>query len=270
MILLHYQTDDGPRLAVKTDDGVYDARGASLDQVFLGATPSLGDQLDESRLVYAPSVPNAGKLLCIGLNYRKHAEETGSPLPETPILFAKFNNALAASGEDVPIPRVTQKMDYEAELVAVIGKEARNVSVEEAPGYVWGYTNGNDFSARDLQGATPQWTLGKTSDKFGPIGPWLVSSDELGDLGPRSITSTVNGEVRQSSNLGDLIFGVPELVSYLSRHFTLSPGDVIFTGTPAGVAQGYPDPKPWLRPGDEVVIEVQGLGKLTNRIVEGV
>ena len=270
MILLHYQTDEGPRLAVKTKDGVFDARGASLDQVFLGATPSLGDQLDESRLVHAPSVPNPGKLMCIGLNYRKHAEETGATLPKTPILFAKFDNALAASGDEVPIPKATQQMDYEAELVAVIGREARNVSVEEAPQYVWGYTNGNDFSARDLQHATPQWTLGKTGDKFGPIGPWLVSSDELSDFGARSITCTVNGQVRQNSNVGDLIFGVPEIVSYLSRHFTLSPGDVIFTGTPNGVAGGYPDPKPWLHAGDEVVVEIEGLGKLVNRLVEGV
>lgn len=270
MILLHYQTDEGPRLAVKREDGVFDARGATLEQVFLGATPGTGEQLDESRLVYAPSVPHPGKILCIGLNYRKHAEETGAALPKTPILFAKFGNALAASGQEVPIPKSTQQVDYEAELVAVIGKKTRNVSVEEAPGHVWGYTNGNDFSARDLQHATPQWTLGKTPDRFGPIGPYLVSSDELGDLGPRTITTHVNGEQRQNSTLGDLIFGVPEIVSYLSRFFTLSPGDVLFTGTPSGVIGGYPDPKPWLRPGDEVVVEIEGLGKLTNRLVEGV
>src|SRR5579875_2308415 len=147
MILLHYQSDEGPRLAVKTPEGVFDARGATLDQVFLGATPARGDQLDEASLVYAPSVPGAGKLLCIGLNYRRHAEETGSPLPKTPILFAKFGNALAASGEEVPIPKATQKMDYEAELVVVIGREARNVPEDKALDYVWGYTNGNDFSA---------------------------------------------------------------------------------------------------------------------------
>jgi 2-keto-4-pentenoate hydratase/2-oxohepta-3-ene-1,7-dioic acid hydratase in catechol pathway len=270
MILLHYQTDEGPRLAVKTKDGVFDARGASLDQVFLGATPSHGDRLDESRLVYAPSVPNPGKILCIGLNYRKHAEETGATLPKAPILFAKFGNTVAASGDEVPIPKATEQMDYEAELVVVIGRETRNVTVEEASGHIWGYTNGNDFSARDLQHASPQWTLGKTPDKFGPLGPWLVSSQELGDLGPRAITCTVNGDLRQNSNLGDLIFSAPEIVSYLSRYFTLSPGDVIFTGTPNGVALGYPDPKPWLHAGDEVVVEIEGLGKLTNRLVEGV
>ncbi|MGH7912239.1 MAG: fumarylacetoacetate hydrolase family protein [Candidatus Dormibacteraceae bacterium] len=270
MILLHYQTEDGPRLAVKTADGVFDARGATLDQVFLGATPAQGEQLDEERLVLAPSVPNPGKLLCIGLNYRRHAEETGSALPKVPILFAKFNNTVAASGEDVPIPKATEKMDYEAELVVVIGRETRAVSEEDALEHVWGYTNGNDFSARDLQNVTPQWTLGKTPDKFGPLGPWLVGKEELGDLGPRAITCTVNGEERQHSNLGDLIFGVPQIVSYLSRYFTLSPGDCIFTGTPSGVALGYPDPKPWLHPGDQVVVEIEGLGKLTNRLVEGV
>ena len=270
MILLHYVTDSGPRLAVKTSDGVFDARGATLEQVFAGARPSLGEDLDELALRYAPSVPRPGKLVCIGLNYRKHAEETGSQLPTRPIVFAKFANALAACGDQIPIPRATQRADYEAELVIVVGRRARNVSEEDALDHVFGYTNGNDVSARDLQGSSPQWTLGKSPDKFGPIGPWVVSKDELGDLGPRTITCTVNGEERQRSTLSDLIFGVPQLVSFLSQHLTLEPGDVIFTGTPSGVALGYPDPKPWLKPGDEVVVEVQGLGQLVNRMTEGV
>ncbi|MFZ0217326.1 MAG: fumarylacetoacetate hydrolase family protein [Candidatus Dormiibacterota bacterium] len=270
MILLHYATESGPRLAVKTEDGVFDARGASLEQVFAGARPSLGEGLDEESLRYAPSVPHPAKLICIGLNYRKHAEETGSALPSRPIVFAKFSNALAACGDEIPIPKVTAQADYEAELVIVMGRRTRNVGENDALDYVYGYTNGNDFSARDLQNSTAQWTIGKTADKFGPIGPWLVSQDELGDLGPRSITCTVNGEGRQSSNLGDLIFGVPQLVSYLSRVFTLEPGDLIFTGTPSGVALGYPDPKPWLKAGDEVVVEIEGLGKLVNRMVDGV
>jgi 2-keto-4-pentenoate hydratase/2-oxohepta-3-ene-1,7-dioic acid hydratase in catechol pathway len=269
MILLHHTTNNGPQLAVKTDGGVFDAGGTTLEDVFAGTTPTPGDQLDEASLTLAPSVPHPGKLICIGLNYRKHAEETKSAIPSAPIVFAKFHNALAASGEEVAIPAATEQADYEAELVIVIGRRARNVPESRALDHVWGYTNGNDLSARDLQNQSSQWVLGKTPDKFGPIGPWLVSRDEAGELGPQPIRCLVNGQVRQESTLGDMIFGVPELVAFLSKHFTLDPGDVIYTGTPSGVALGQPHPKPWLRPGDEVVVEIGNLGRLVNRMTEG-
>jgi 2-keto-4-pentenoate hydratase/2-oxohepta-3-ene-1,7-dioic acid hydratase in catechol pathway len=269
MILLHYVSNGSTRLAVKTEQGIFDAGGTTLADIFAGKAPRVtGDPLDEATLEYAPSVPNPGKILCIGQNYRKHVEETGATMPEHPVLFAKFHNALAASGQDVPLRKVSTQYDYEAELVIVIGRRADAVSEAQATDYVFGYTNGNDISARDLQRLTSQWILGKSLDRCGPIGPWLCSRDEMGQLGAQPIRCTVNGELRQDSVLGDLIFSVPELVSFISRHIPLDPGDVIFSGTPSGVAMGRED-KPWLKPGDEVVVEVGPLGRLVNRMVEG-
>jgi 2-keto-4-pentenoate hydratase/2-oxohepta-3-ene-1,7-dioic acid hydratase in catechol pathway len=267
MILQHYYLDGSPRLAVRTAEGVFDAGGTTLAEVLAGTAPApTGDALDESSLRLAPSVPAPGKIVCVGLNYRKHAAETGQPVPEHPVLFSKFGNALAAAGQDIPIPAVTAQVDYEAELVVVIGRAARDVSEGDALDHVWGYTNGNDVSARDLQFQSSQWMLGKTLDSFAPIGPWLVSRDEVGDLASAPIQTWVNGDERQSSRIGDLIFGVPELVSFISRHIPLEPGDIIFTGTPEGVASGRPD-KPWLKPGDTVEVAVGPLGKLVNRMV---
>lgn len=221
--------------------------------------------LDESTLQIAPCVPSPGKIICIGLNYRKHAEETNAPIPQTPILFSKFNNALAAHLEPVPLPAASQKVDYEAELVIVMGRTARNVSREEAYKYVYGYCCGNDLSARDLQMRTQQWLLGKTCDKFAPVGPYLVTADEVGDPNQLAISCTVNGELRQSSNTADMIFKCDEIISYISQHFTLEPGDMIMTGTPEGVMLGYPpEQQVYLQAGDTVTVEIEKLGRLTN------
>ncbi|HEX4214422.1 MAG TPA: fumarylacetoacetate hydrolase family protein [Candidatus Dormibacteraeota bacterium] len=269
MILLHYVSNGSTRLAVKTAQGVFDAGGTTLDDIFSGQAPSVtGDPLDEGTLVYAPSVPRPGKIVCVGHNYRKHVEESGAEMPENPVLFSKYLNALTASGQDVPIPSVTTQCDYEAELVIVIGRHAERVSEANATDYVFGYSNGNDISARDLQRLTPQWMLGKTLTKFGPVGPYLCSREEMGSFATQPIRCSVNGELRQDSVLGDMIFGVPELVSFISRHFPLDPGDIIFSGTPSGVAMGRED-KPWLKPGDEVVVEVGPLGRLVSHMVEG-
>ena len=266
MILLHYQTASGPRAAVVQGNEAIDA-GVDLLDIFAGQRPKAGGQpFDLPRLQLAPCVPRPGKIICIGLNYRRHAAESKMEVPQRPIVFSKLPNALAASGEDIPLPPVAAQYDYEAELVAVIGRRARNVSEANAMDYVWGFCNGNDVSARDLQSQSSQWLLGKTLDRFGPIGPWLVSRDEAGDLDQMPIRCTVNGEQRQSSVVGDMVFSVPELVSFISRHFTLDPGDIIFTGTPEGVADGRPD-QPWLKPGDEVVVEVGRMGRLVNRMV---
>ncbi|MUT67622.1 fumarylacetoacetate hydrolase family protein [Paenibacillus sp. NEAU-GSW1] len=222
----------------------------------------------EAGLTFAPCISEPGKLICIGLNYRKHAEETNMPIPAFPILFNKFSNALAAHGEDIPLPRSTNKVDYEAELAIVIGKTAKYVSKEEALEYVFGYCAANDLSARDLQTRTSQWLAGKSCDKFAPIGPYVVTKEEAGDPNALSITCTVNGEVRQSSNTSDMIFDCAELVSYVSQCMTLSPGDIILTGTPEGVVFGYPPEKQlYLQPGDVVTVEIERLGALTNRIV---
>jgi 2-keto-4-pentenoate hydratase/2-oxohepta-3-ene-1,7-dioic acid hydratase in catechol pathway len=266
MVLLHYHSRAGLQLAVRTEDGVFDVDG-DLAEVFAGRAPTRGRAVDEAALELAPCVPHPGKIICVGLNYRMHALESNVPLPEKPIVFSKLNNALAASGQDIPLPGVSVQYDYEAELVVVIGRTARSVSERDAQNHVWGYCNGNDLSARDLQEQSSQWLLGKSLDAFAPIGPWLVSSEEAGEPAEMSIQCTVNGEVRQSSSVGDMVFTVAELVSFISRHITLEPGDLIFTGTPGGTADGRPDP-PWLKAGDEVVVEVGPLGRLVNRMVE--
>ena len=265
MILLHYQGPKGPKLAVRDGKEFHEA-GITLDDVFIGAKPRLGDRVDAGSVRLAPCVPRPGKVVCIGLNYRKHAAESNVPVPQKPIVFAKLANTPAASGEEIGLSPVSSQYDYEAELVVVMGRTTRNVSEAAALDHVWGYCNGNDLSARDLQTQSSQWLLGKSLDKFAPIGPWIVSRDEAEGLDKMAIQCTVNGEVRQSSVVRDMVFGVPELVSFVSRHFTLDPGDIIFTGTPEGVADGRPD-HPWLKPGDEVVVEVGNLGRLVNRMV---
>src|SRR5437588_1452703 len=180
-----------------------------------------GTRLQESELRLGPCAPTPGKIVCVGLNYRRHAEESGMAVPETPVLFSKFDNALAACGDEVPLPDVAQQYDYEAELGVVIGHRAHRVSEAEALDHVWGYCNCNDVSARDLQMRSSQWLLGKTLDRFLPAGPHAVSGDEVGDPQALPIRCTLNGELRQSSNTGDMIFGVAELVSYISRYLAL-------------------------------------------------
>jgi len=225
--------------------------------------------LREEDLVFEPCVPNPGKILCIGLNYRKHAVETGADIPETPVVFGKFNNALAAHDQDVVLPAASRMVDYEAELAIVMGQRTRNVSREEALSGVFGYCCANDLSARDLQKRTSQWLLGKTCEGFSPLGPYLVTADEVPDPNALAIGSRVNGEVRQNSSTRDMIFACDEIISYLSRHMTLEPGDVILTGTPEGVVFGMPEAdRVYLTHGDVVTVEVEGLGVLRNRMVE--
>lgn len=220
---------------------------------------------NESQIKWGPCVDDPQKLICVGLNYRKHAQETNMPIPEYPVLFNKFNNALNGHDAVIPIPDETAKVDYEAELAIVIGKTARNVSVDDSLDYVFGYCAANDVSARDLQLRTGQWMLGKTCDFFCPLGPYVTTADEVGDPNDLAIKTFVNGEVRQSSHTSDMIFTCREIVSYVSRHFTLQPGDVIMTGTPEGVIMGYPPEKQsYLQRGDEVVVEIEKLGRLKN------
>ncbi|MDI4646656.1 fumarylacetoacetate hydrolase family protein [Cohnella hashimotonis] len=222
--------------------------------------------LEGARL--APCVGRPGKIICVGLNYKKHAEETNSPIPAFPILFNKFSNALTAHEAPVRVPDVTAKMDYEAELAIVIGKTAFNVSENDALDYVFGYCAANDLSARDLQLRTSQWLLGKSLDGFCPLGPWLVTADEVGDPNRLAIQSFVNGEQRQNSNTSDMIFDCKTVVSYISRHMTLQPGDVILTGTPEGVVMGYPeDRQVYLKAGDRVEIRIEKLGELRNVLI---
>jgi 2-keto-4-pentenoate hydratase/2-oxohepta-3-ene-1,7-dioic acid hydratase in catechol pathway len=222
----------------------------------------------EKELVLGPSVTHPNKIICVGLNYHKHAEEINAPIPDYPILFNKFNNTLTGHGHEILLPRTSQKIDYEAELVIVIGKTAKYVPKEQALSHVFGYCVVNDVSARDLQMRTHQWLLGKSCDGFSPLGPYLVTADEVGNPNRLEITCTVNGEVRQHSNTADMIFPCDEIVSYISQYMTLVPGDIILTGTPEGVIMGYPvDRQVYLKHGDVVTVEIEKLGSLTNRMI---
>ena len=225
----------------------------------------------ESSITFGRLLTNPGKIVCIGLNYRAHAQETDMKLPSVPILFNKYNNALAAHNCTIKLPPrdVAYKFDYETELLIVMGKKTRNVSEADALSYVAGYCTAHDFSARDLQLETPsvQWMIGKTLDSFGPIGPYFVSADVLGDPNNLKIETHVNGEVRQSSNTSFMIFNPQKLIAYISKMWTLEPGDIIWSGTPEGVILGYPkDKQVWLKPGDEIVSSIERLGELKFKL----
>ena len=208
------------------------------------------------------------KIVCVGLNYRDHAEEQGTELPEAPLLFAKWPNTLIGPGEPIVIPPITKQVDYEAELGVVIGRRVRGTSAENALDAVAGYLCLNDVSARDLQFSDGQWVRGKSLDTFCPVGPHFVSADDVPDPQALSIRALVNGEVLQDSNTSNMIFSVAEIVAHVSQAITLEPGDLIATGTPAGVG-AFRDPPIWLEPGDEVTIEIESIGALTNPVRNG-
>lgn len=220
--------------------------------------------LDSVRLT-AP-IPRPPKILCIGLNYRDHAVESKMEIPSVPTVFAKFANAVIGPGDPIVLSAATEKPDYEAEFAVVIGKKAKRVPSAKWKDYVFGYTILNDVSARDVQLATSQWTVGKSFDTFAPIGPHIVTADEVSDPHALDIRLSIGGETLQHSNTRELIFKVPELIEYLSRAMTLEPGDIISTGTPAGVGLGR-NPQRWLHPGEEVVIEIENIGTLRNPVV---
>ncbi|WP_172196414.1 fumarylacetoacetate hydrolase family protein [Saccharibacillus qingshengii] len=223
--------------------------------------------LEGSDFRFLPAVLNPGKLVCIGLNYRRHAAETNMALPKEPVVFGKFSDSAAAHGDVILHPAETRQLDYEAELCIVIGRTASHVSEEDALDFVFGYCCANDLSARDLQMRSGQWLLGKTGAGFAPLGPFIATADEIADPNRLRISASVNGQTVQDSNTSDMIFSCRQIIAYLSRHFTLRPGDVILTGTPEGVVLGKPEAeRVWLKPGDEVTISIEGLGELTNRI----
>jgi 2-keto-4-pentenoate hydratase/2-oxohepta-3-ene-1,7-dioic acid hydratase in catechol pathway len=217
--------------------------------------------------MFAPLMTRPGKILCVGFNYQKHAEETNTKVGDVPPLFAKFRNALNHDGGTVYLPtKVASWFDYETELVIVFGRECHNVSEDDALDCVAGYAVGNDVSARDLQTATPQLTAGKISDGFAPIGPWLVPAGRVPDPNNLRLQTHVNGESRQDWNTNDMIFNCRRLISFVSGILPMQPGDVLFTGTPQGVILGQPEPpekRQWLKAGDVVVSEIEGLGSLT-------
>lgn len=294
LTLLTMVRDGQYRLAVKTAKGILDvpraaellhmqapstmddllqtAGGAQVNVLVdaaLRSPTANAALLEESSIEYGPVVTRPEKIICIGLNYRRHAREVKMAIPTQPVLFSKFNNALSAHKRALRLPvEIASKFDYETELVIVMGKEAKNVSSSDALSCVAGYCTGNDFSARDLQFETGgQWLVGKTPDQFAPLGPYLVTADQL-NPDKLKIECRVNGEIRQSSNTDDFIFNGGELISYISRHLTLRAGDIIFTGTPEGVILGYPkDKQVWLKAGDHIACSVEGLGELEFELV---
>ncbi|MBI3208696.1 MAG: fumarylacetoacetate hydrolase family protein [Candidatus Solibacter usitatus] len=211
-------------------------------------------------------LPHPPKFICVGLNYRDHAEEVGAKIPDVPTIFNKFPTTIIAPGDNIILPSISSQPDYEAEFAFVIGTGGRKIAACNWKDHVFGYTMVNDVSARDFQRATTQWLMGKTFDTFGPMGPAIVTADEIEDPHALDITMTINGEVMQKSNTRNLIFDIPKLLEFLSSVFTLQPGDVVSTGTPGGVGSARKPPR-YLRHGDECVVEVQGLGQLRNPVV---
>jgi 2-keto-4-pentenoate hydratase/2-oxohepta-3-ene-1,7-dioic acid hydratase in catechol pathway len=288
MTLAMLQTSRGLSLGVRTDKGIIDV-GAAATAFKIDDAPESTDDiishnyepaalkaaLDKAKAAggkyliaekdatFGPCVTDPSKILCVGLNYRAHAAEANEKLPKEPILFNKYNSALNSHGGTIAVSKEPGKnFDYETELVAVIGKTARNVSEADALSCVFGYCTGQDFSERDQQMRSGQWMLGKTGDGWGPIGPWLVTADQV-DPENLNLKTLVNGEQRQSANTKDMIFSVRQIVAFASKYMTLQPGDLIFTGTPEGVIIGYPPEKRvWLKAGDKVVSSIDKLGDL--------
>jgi len=278
MRLVTYESERGPRAGVLSDEHVVDAwdalggggfslrellaadRTSELEEAVRGAE---GVPLDDVSLL--PPIPDPEKILCIGLNYLAHAEETQQAIPDVPTVFAKFRNALTAPGGSVKLPKASEKVDYEAEVCIVIGARLKEVEPDEALAGVAGYMLFNDLSARDLQLATTQWISGKSFDGAAPCGPTLVTADEVGPHDAIEFFLTLNGEEMQRSATSDLIFKAPELVSHVSKLMTLEPGDLISTGTPSGVGIAR-KPSVWLKPGDEIEISSPQLGVLRTRV----
>ena len=273
MKLANIQTPDGIHLAVMTGRGLVDVTAAgcklTMQDLICGAdlAPLAAPAADGSLPVvqdpvFANVVNPAGKLVCVGFNYRSHADATGFQVPKAPNLFSKYADALVPCGAEVELPPWEVSYDYEAELVIVMGKTAWNVSEEDALQYVFGYTCGNDLSCRESQFRASQFLVGKTMPGFGPCGPWIITADSFDPSAPHSIRSYVNGELRQDGCITEMIFNCAQLISYASKYIRLEPGDLIFTGTPSGVSLEKKDEgdKVWLKPGDVVDIEIEGIG----------
>ncbi len=282
MRLVSYQSSTGPRVAGVRQGQYIDLAAtnpqlpSTMEELLAAGEPALalaakaiasGKPIDGEIKLLAP-VPRPGKVLCVGLNYADHAKESGQQPPPEPVLFNKLLTAVSAPGDPIVLPRVSKEVDYEAELVVVIGRKGRYIAEADARQYIAGYAVGHDVSARDWQLRKPggQWLLGKTFDTFAPFGPQLVTADEVGDPGNLRIQLRLNGKTMQDSTTAQLIFTVDQLVAYVSQVCTLLPGDIIFTGTPPGVGAARKPPV-FLQPGDIVEVEIEKLGILRNPVV---
>lgn len=244
-----------------------------LEQDFVGKAKSAVAARDKSNFAIinrsavkiAAPVPRPGKIICIGLNYRDHAAESGMEIPKSPVIFSKFATCVIAGNEPIVLPKMSSQVDYEAELAFVVGRNAKNVSKENALDYVLGYTNFNDVSARDFQFADGQWQRGKSCDTFAPTGEFIATTDEINDPHNLKIQFRLNGEILQNSNTKELIFKIPELIEFLSKTMTLEPGDIVATGTPPGVGFARKPPV-FMKDGDVAEVEIEGLGILSNPV----
>jgi 2-keto-4-pentenoate hydratase/2-oxohepta-3-ene-1,7-dioic acid hydratase in catechol pathway len=245
---------------------VLPVRGDMLSVCAAGqAEAEAGPPLELAHVKLLAPIPRPPKFICVGLNYRDHAAEAKMEIPQVPTIFNKFTNVVIGPGAAIMLPKVSAKPDYEAELAFVIGRGGRYIAAARAMEHVFGYTIVNDVSARDFQNATSQWLMGKTFDTFAPMGPWIVTKDEIADPHALDISLEIGGEVLQKSNTRELIFKIPQLIEYISQVVTLEPGDVVATGTPAGVGFARKPPR-WLRPGDETVVRIQDIGELRNPV----
>ena len=269
MRLVTYDGGAGPRAGILRNERVFGAWEGDLAALLRGpgldALDDGGDGVALADVTLLPPVLTPSKIICLGLNYVSHADEAGMEAPETPTFFAKYPNALAPPGAEVPLPAYSRRVDYEAEVAFVIGRRCHNVAEDGALGVIAGYTLLNDLSARDYQFKTPQWQPGKVFDGSAPCGPALVTPDEAGEHDQIAIRLDLNGQTMQEATTADLIHSIPALVAYLSKLMTLEPGDVVSTGTPAGVG-GQREPQVWLKPGDEVVVSSPQLGELRTTL----
>lgn len=287
MRLATIQTPHGPRAAVQSGSFFLDLHGndaslpasmrellaiesaeraAAIDSVLKKATAI---RYEASRVKFLAPVIDPRKVVCVGLNYKDHAAESGAPIPKEPVLFCKFPTALIGQGDNIVVPKVSSKVDYEAELVIVIGKRGRYLSTENALKCIAGYTVGHDVSARDwqLEKDGKQWMAGKTFDTFAPCGPVIVTTEDMPDAHMSAISLRLNGKTMQNSNTNQMIFRVEQIVSYISQVWTVEPGDLIFTGTPPGVGMAQKPNPVWLKAGDVCEVEIEGIGVLRNPVV---
>ena len=269
MRLVTFQTAGVPQQAgIVMPDGSVTGLGRDMLSVIAAGAPSnvTGASYNLAEVKFLAPIPRPPKFICVGLNYRDHARETGMEIPIVPTIFNKFTNVVIGPGAPIVLPKVSTRPDYEAELAFVIGTGGRNISASDALDHVFGYTIVNDVSARDYQMVTSQWLMGKTFDTFAPMGPWIVTRDEIADPHALDISLEIDGEILQQSNTRELVFGVPALIEYISSVVTLEAGDIVATGTPAGVGFARKPPR-YLRAGDEVLIRIQGIGELRNPVI---
>jgi len=282
MRLVTFEADGKTRPGVLTEsNGIFDLSAAGFESMLdvieaaaqdpkkiqgliVASTPDTAYSIGTVKLL-AP-IPKPRKLICVGLNYRDHALETGSEIPTVPTIFNKFATAVIGPGDQIVLPKVSKKPDYEAEFAFVVGKGGRHIKAEDWKNHVFGYTIVNDVSGRDYQRATTQWLMGKTFDTFAPMGPWIVTADSIEDPHNLDISLEINGERLQNSNTRELIFKIPDLLVFLSSVFTLEPGDIVSTGTPSGVGVARNPPR-FLQPGDDVVVKIPAIGELRNPVV---